>query len=335
MARGDQLGRQWKIIQKLISSKKGKTASALSDDLGCTKRTIYRDLEALQKAGFPVLATMHDGMSRWSIIESYKSNIPIPLSITELMALYFSKDMLKIFKGTVYYASIESLFNKISATLSPEYLSTLDKIKKSLDVGPRPYKDYGKFSHILSALNEAILNRKKIKITYFTMSRGEESTRRIAPYRLRYTDQSLYLIGYCSKRKDVRTFAIDRIKSLRLTDQTFQIPEDFDMDAFSEASFGIFHGDPISVKIRFSKDVAGYIKEKIWHNTQNITDQADGSIVFSAEVAGLEEIRYWVMRWGGSARVLEPEALKTAIQREAEKILGVCSKKVSIHGVVK
>ena len=54
MARGDQLGRQWKIIQTLISSRKGKSAADLAQDLGCHPRTVYRDLEALHERGLPL-----------------------------------------------------------------------------------------------------------------------------------------------------------------------------------------------------------------------------------------------------------------------------------------
>ena len=54
MARGDQLARQWKIIQSLISSRLGKSVSDLAEDLDCHTRTVYRDLEALQVAGFPL-----------------------------------------------------------------------------------------------------------------------------------------------------------------------------------------------------------------------------------------------------------------------------------------
>jgi len=54
MARGDQIGRQWGIIQTLISSRIGKTAAELAEELGCNPRTVYRDLEALQVAGFPI-----------------------------------------------------------------------------------------------------------------------------------------------------------------------------------------------------------------------------------------------------------------------------------------
>jgi predicted DNA-binding transcriptional regulator YafY len=67
---------------------------------------------------------------------------------------------------------------------------------------------------------------------------------------------------------------------------------------------------------------SGYIKEKIWHDTQEISLQKDGSIVFEDEVAGTEEIKFWVMSWGSKALVLEPESLREEIRAEAEVLLG-------------
>jgi predicted DNA-binding transcriptional regulator YafY len=62
--------------------------------------------------------------------------------------------------------------------------------------------------------------------------------------------------------------------------------------------------------------VAGYIKEKIWHESQEIHEQEDGSIIFEAEVAGTKEIKFWVMSWGSKAEVLEPESLREDIRSE-------------------
>jgi len=72
----------------------------------------------------------------------------------------------------------------------------------------------------------------------------------------------------------------------------------------------------VKVRIWFSPDAAGYIKEKIWHETQEITAQKDGSIIFEAEVAGTEEIKFWVLSWGSKALVLEPESLREEIRAE-------------------
>ena len=97
MPRGDQIGRQWSIIQTLISSRMGKTAAELAEELECNPRTIYRDLEALQVAGFPIYTDRMEGKNLWSLLDTVRHEIPIPFSLTELMALYFSRDMLKVF----------------------------------------------------------------------------------------------------------------------------------------------------------------------------------------------------------------------------------------------
>jgi predicted DNA-binding transcriptional regulator YafY len=129
------------------------------------------------------------------------------------------------------------------------------------------------------------------------------------------------MIGYCRLRKGVRIFAIDRIKEMEITDEPFEIPESFDLDGFMKSSFGVFHGDPVRVKIRFSADIAGYIAEKIWHETQNIEYQQDGSILFTAEVAGTDEIKFWILNWGSKAVVLEPQSLKDEISSEVTAML--------------
>ena len=122
MARGDQLGRQWKIIQTLVSAKRGKSAAELAEDLKCHPRTIYRDLEALQVAGFPIYTEKLDGKALWSLLDTVKHQIPLPFSLTELMALYFGRDMLKVFRGTVFYDFLD-VFAKIKTTLPPESIN--------------------------------------------------------------------------------------------------------------------------------------------------------------------------------------------------------------------
>ena len=129
MARGDQLARQWKIIQSLISSRLGKSVSDLAEDLECHTRTVYRDLEALQAAGFPVYTNIVGGKSIWSLLDGAKHSIPIPFNLPELMALYFSRGMMGVLMDTVLYDSLESLFDKIKIILPPEYIEYLGQIK--------------------------------------------------------------------------------------------------------------------------------------------------------------------------------------------------------------
>ena len=244
------------------------------------------------------------------MLDNVKHHIPVPFTLPELMALYFSRDMLKIFKDMVFYESLDSLFKKVKTTLPPESLQYLKNIEQTLQVGIKPYKDYSKFKEIINRVNDAAVKKKRIEIVYFTQSRKKHSKRLLDPYRIWFYNGTFYLIGLCHVREEVRIFALDRIKMLSQTDEDFEIPEDFDLEAFMKPSFGVFHGETVRVKIWFSADIAGYIKEKIWHESQNIHTRKDGSIIFEAEVSGTDEIKFWIMSWGSKALVLEPESLK-------------------------
>ena len=323
MARGDQLGRQWKIIQALMSSRRGKSVSELALELECHIRTVYRDLEALQAAGFPFYNEQIGRQSFWSLMDAAKRKIPIPLDLTELMALYFSRDMMKMLKDTVFYDSLETLFQKIKATLPQAYITYLSRIETSLSVHAKPYKPYGDYREIIDRVNEAVLQKRCLRMDYYTMHRREKVSRTVAPYKIWFFDGSFYLIGYCRLRKDVRIFALDRIRRLETTPETFEIPESFDMGAFMKSSFGVFHGAPVRVKVRFSPDIAGYITEKIWHDSQIIEHEPDGAVLFTAEVAGTDEIKFWILNWGAKAEVLEPISLREAIRTEARAMLEV------------
>ena len=170
-------------------------------------------------------------------------------------------------------------------------------------------------------ISQATVDRQIIEIDYYTMSRKKKTRRKVAPYKIWFFDGAFYLVGNCGLREDIRIFALDRIKSLQVTDEAFEMPTDFKVEDFMQTSFGVFHGKPEDVKIRFAADIAGYIKEKTWHQTQKITPQKDGSIIFEARVAGTDEIKYWLMSWGGKAEVLRPESLRDEMISEAQNML--------------
>ena len=321
MARGDQLSRQWRIIQSLISSRHGKSVPDLANELGCHTRTVYRDLEALQAAGFPVYTDRVAGKKVWSLLDTAKGSIPIPFSLPELMALYFSRGMMGVLKDTVFYDSLVSLFDKIKTTLPDEYLDYLDQIEESLAVRTKPYKQYSQLRDMIEQISAAAVQKKWIDLDYYTISRQTKTRRKVAPYKIWFFNGTFYVIGYCGLREDIRIFALDRIHNIELTDESFVPPADFDVDKFMKSSFGVFQGEPTRVKVWFAADIAAYIQEKIWHDTQTIETQQDGSIIFEAEVAGIDEIKIWILKWGAKAMVIEPESLRVSICEEAEAMV--------------
>ena len=320
MSRGDQLGRQWQIIQTLLSSKRGRSALELSEELECNLRTVYRDLEALQIAGFPICNEREDGKNLWSLLDTVKQSIPIPFTLTELMAIYFSRDLVKTLQDTVFYDSLESLFKKIKTTLPPDSEEFLKNVQNTLYVSQKQYKEYGKAKGTISTVNDAAIRKRSIEINYYSMSNKKESVRKVDPYRILFFNGTFYLIAYCHQRIETRIFALDLIKSVSMTGESFTVPDDFDLEDFMKPSFGIFKGKPEKVRIWFGPNAAGYISEKVWHETQNIIEADDGSIIFEAEIAITEEIKTWVLSWGSKAAVLKPASLKKELKDEIEKM---------------
>ena len=321
MARGDQLARQWRIIQTLISSRQGKSVAVLARELNCHKRTVYRDLVALQEAGFPLFTDRVGHKNLWSLMDNAKGSTPIPLSLPELMALYFSRDMMGVLKDTVFYDSLVSLFDKIKTTLPEAYLEYLDRIEQSLTVRSKPSKQYGHLRNIIDIVSKAAVRKTYVNIDYYAVSRQKETRRKVAPYKIWFFDDTFYLIGNCGLRDDIRIFAMDRIKNLAITDELFEMPHEFDVDEFMKSSFGVFRGEPVRIRVWFAADIADYIREKIWHESQSIETCRDGSIIFEAEVAGIEEIKFWILKWGAKARVLAPDSLRDEIRIEAEAMV--------------
>jgi predicted DNA-binding transcriptional regulator YafY len=202
-------------------------------------------------------------------------------------------------------------------------LQLLDRTQEGLAVAASPAKPHEPYRAMIDVVSQAILQRRRLDVVYRAMHGREDTRRRVAPYRLLFFEGSFYILGHCGLRQDIRVFALDRIQRLDLTDEAFVVPEGLNIDDFLKSSFGVFQGPPAKVKIRFARDIAGYITEKIWHPSQKLNGRPDGSVIFEAEVAGTEEIKHWVLRWGAQAEVLAPESLRQEIRQEAQKMVKV------------
>jgi predicted DNA-binding transcriptional regulator YafY len=320
MARGDQLARQWKIIQALIASRHGRSVTELAGLAECHTRTVYRDLEALQLAGFPVTTERDGHRMVWSLLDPSRQSLPIPLSLPELMALYFGRSLAAVLKGTVFHDALESLFAKIRSLLPPDTVHLLDQASASLAVAVPPAKSHEAYRSMIDSVSRAILQRRRLDIVYRAMHGRADTRRRVAPYKLMFFEGSFYVLAHCGLRRDLRVFALDRIRAVEPTGESFEMPDALSLDDFLKSSFGVFQGPPTRVRVRFAKEIAGYIAERRWHPSQTTTARADGSLVFEAEVAGTKEIKHWILKWGAGAVVLAPDSLRAEVRREAERM---------------
>ncbi len=316
--RGDQLARQWRVIRAIEASSEGLTVAEIAQREGTGLRTIYRDLEALQEAGFPLYNERVERTNRWFVVDTYKFKVPPPFTLTELMSLHLYGDLVKVFKGTPFYDSLEELFKKVQATLPPQAVAYLDRIHSVFSVGIKPYREYGQIREILNQVNRAALERRRIEMSYHSLQRKEPVVRKVDPYKVWFHDGTLYLIGHCHLRNEVRMFVLDRINILRVTDERFEPPKDFDLDAFMRHSFKVMHDELHAVKVRISPAWARWVGEKVWHESQKAENQPDGSLILTFQVAGLDEIKHWVLSLGPEAWVVEPPRLREMIRKDLD-----------------
>jgi predicted DNA-binding transcriptional regulator YafY len=116
-------------------------------------------------------------------------------------------------------------------------------------------------------------------------------------------------------------FVLDRIKMLKITDERFTPPKDFNLADFMRHSFKVMHDELYTVKAGISPGWARWVAEKIWHESQKITKVADGSLEIIFRVAGLDEIKRWVLSLGPEVAVLEPEKLKEMVRKDLSRNL--------------
>jgi predicted DNA-binding transcriptional regulator YafY len=156
---------------------------------------------------------------------------------------------------------------------------------------------------------------------YFSAGRNATSRREVDPYRLRYVDGGLYLIAYCHWRKDVRMFAVERIRSLTPTDHPYQMPLHFDIDAYVEDALVVMRGERIIVELKFDKMTAAWVKDRIWHPSQQLKPLKQGHLLMTLHVADTRELLGWILSFGSGVRVLKPDHLQEAVREEARRLL--------------
>ncbi len=322
MPRNDQTTRQWTLLKKL-ENPRGATlrelAAALSEDSVRHPRTIRRDLEALE-ARFPLVTERVNGQTRWRLMDGYRNVPPLALSSTELMALVFSRDLLKPLDGTEIKASLDSALHKAATVIPPEGLAYVQQMQGYLSVGLGPHNLYRQHRQAIEQLTRAIAQHRTVQMRYYSASRDKTTRRDVDPYHLWYTAGALYLIAYCHLRGDVRMFTIDRIRSLTVTNQPCQMPLTFDLDTYLRDALVVMRGTPLTVVLRFNRPTAAWVKDRQWHPSQQTTMHKDGSLTMTLQVADTRELVGWILNFGSGVRVLQPDTLREKVREEARKI---------------
>jgi predicted DNA-binding transcriptional regulator YafY len=320
MPRNAEVVRQWKILLEIESSRRG-TVNGLAELCGVTTRTIRRDLDALQEAGFPLFDERSDGRVFWKLSgHPFKSLAETGFTLSELCAFYFSRTILECLAGAPFSADLQSGFDKLAAVLTPRMRLFLDQLPTVLAAKdePRIRRPAGAQKAPISTLVEATLSHRRVKMTYHSFSSGRTKEYLVEPYRLAYGQGELYLFAFVPEYVQMRTFAVERIEKLSPLEEHFSPVQSLSAKPFAH-SMGINTGKPEPVDIVFSPRVAPYIREREWHASQRIREREDGSIVLSLKVCADWALQSWVLSFGPFARVEKPASFAKRILDEIEE----------------
>ena len=324
MSRNDQVIRQWHLLRRLESAR-GVTidelTDSLPDDYRRHPRTLRRDLEAIEASGFPLITERADGHTRWKLMDGFQRIPALAFSPTELMALTFSRDLLRPLEGTAIKGALDSALNKATAALPPQGQTYIRQMRDIFSVGLGPHKTYRQYQDTIDRVTQAIAQLRTLQMGYYAASRNATTRREVDPYRLWYVAGALYLIAYCHWRREVRLLAVDRIRSLTVTDHPYQIPLGFDLEAHVQNALVVMQGKPITVELLFTRSAAPLVKDRVWQRSQALTPQKSGRLKMTLRVGDTPELVGWILSFGGEVQVRKPPALAEKVREQARRIL--------------
>lgn len=322
MARGEQLARTWQIIKRLEAQRsRGLTVDELCEEGNWNRRTLYRDIQALEEAGFPIEKENCDGRVYYRFTKAFRESLPLHFSLTELVALTFSQDLMKVLTGTFFYESIESALAKIKSILPGKALQYLNQIEGSMHTGFSPQPLYREFGSYLDVLFDSIVKKNVCRIKYYSAHSGEVSGRLVEPLKIWFANSSLYLVAFDRKSNEKRTFAISRIEECEIQkDEEFKNTE-FNFEEYRQGSFRVWRGEAQDIELIFSKEIAPVIAENMWHESQTSVELEDGRLALKLHTVISPELENWVLSWGDQIVVHAPDELRLSI---LERAIAIC-----------
>jgi predicted DNA-binding transcriptional regulator YafY len=327
--RNAEVIRQWTILREIEQARgAGVTIDALASRCAVTTRTIRRDLQALEEAGFPLFddKSRDDGRTHWNINGQAFKSLTAGLTLSELSALYFSRTLLESLAGTPFKDDLERAFDKLAIGLTPHMRKFLDRLPQVLMSKSDPTRrtstaatDHAPaVSQIVSRALEATLHLRQANLTYHSQSSNRTKTYLVHPYRLAYAQGGLYLLAFVPEYGEVRTFAMERIETVSLLEDRFTPIEELPEEAFPH-SLGVHSGPPERIDIEFRPEAAGYVRARDWHMSQELSDLPGGGVALRLNVCRDRALKSWIMSFGPLARVVSPSELAEELAAEFER----------------
>lgn len=312
--RNAQLARTLQVLRELSRSD-GLSLARLAAQFGTTERTIRRDLDALQEAGFFLKAEedRSDRRKVWKLdLAAQANSLNAMLDEGHFLALRIAMGQGgPVRSDETVFSALEDLHVKIENAVGErgrEQLLAIDQCFHSYE--KQAYREAP--AGVLWPLVTAISERRLCRVTYRKPQRTPSNkTFDILPLRIFAHQGAPYLMCHIRKHATYATLNLHRVKKLELLTQCAEVPRDFDPERFENAAFGVHTGDQVTrYVLRFDAEVAVYIRERTWHSSQSLTEIADGGVELTFTCGASWEVSAWVASWRHWVHVVEPSELR-------------------------
>jgi predicted DNA-binding transcriptional regulator YafY len=288
----------------------------------CTK--LVKLLEVSRKTVVRDIAFMRDRLDLPiefdAQIQAYRYTHPVNAFPTvhvtegELLALLVAQRALQQYRGTPFHRQLEIAFEKLAGGLRDRIsFSPADELRavsfKNIGLGRTDLA-------IFNALSGAVLRSAEVTFDYRKPGDTGKTPRRVRPYHLANRENSWYLIGFDLERAALRTFALPRIANVAVTREHFTRPADFSPESFFSSALGVLGGaGDYRVVIRFAATVAERVREREWHESQEMRELPGGGLELRLRLGALLEVEQWILGWGAAAEVVAPAELRESIRK--------------------
>lgn len=294
-----------------LQARKQVRAEDLAATFEVSKRTIYRDMLALDESGVPIVSIPGIG---YSLVEGYFLP-PLTFSSDEAIMLLLGADFVGQNFDAQGRGAAQSARHKIVAVLPEHLRREVEYLESSIQFVALN----GPFApETLQRLRQAIIHRRTVRFCYHTRHRDGESNpanlREADPYALIHVGNAWMLIAYCHVRRDRRHFRLDRIEDVVMLDREFTRPPHF------KIQHGTEDDRTIVVRALFDHETARWVQEALLF-FQVAQEQHPEGLLVTLTVRQPSEVLNWLLSWGSHVRVLEPDSLREMVTREAEGMI--------------
>jgi predicted DNA-binding transcriptional regulator YafY len=275
-----------------------------------SERTVYRDMQALGEVGVPIVGAPGEG---YRLMEGYTMP-PIMFTQAEARALFLAVSMLTgLAKPGETRQAAQGALEKIRAVLPKATLAQMEALQAVLGFFSSSRTSMDLDDTLLARLQQAIQERRVVHVRYVAPAGNAVTERDVEPLHLDYVDRAWLLTGYCRLRQAQRVFRLNRIEVLAVLPEVFAPRE--------MASRKLPTG--WRVLARFAPEAVRWVQEAQFFGFAGVVEEEDATrgTVMAYEVAGLEQITGWLLRWGSQVEVLEPPELRAELARTAARLV--------------